>query len=204
MRWLGRLIQQSRQRRLCRGLLAVVCAALAGIAAGHTVIASVLGSVSVVEGLSMAPTFRPGIRVYTAPITTPLERGDIVLIDDGRQDYAMKRIVGMPGETVHLWRGYVFINRKMLREPYLSKHTYTFPDEMAGTFVFELGEEQYFVLGDNRECSSDSRAYGPVDRKHIKSRVPSPDSASRARFTAYTLPAAGKRTIQPLAPAPRT
>jgi signal peptidase I len=202
MHWLFRFIQQTFRRRLCRGLVGVVCAALAGIAAGHTVIASVSGSVSVVDGISMAPTFRPGTRVYTAPIATPLERGDIVLIDDGRDDYALKRIVGMPGEIVHLWRGYVFVNRKMLREPYLPKHTYTFPDEKAGTFVFELGQGQYFVLGDNRDFSSDSRAYGSVDRKHIKSRVPAPDTAARAHFTAYTLPAAGKRAIQPLPAAP--
>jgi signal peptidase I len=198
MCWLCRLIQQLWQQRPCRWLVAVLCAALAGIATGHTVIASVSGSVSVVDGVSMAPTFRPGTRVYTAPISIPLERGDIVLIDDGRKDYALKRIVGMPGEILHLWRGCVFINRKMLREPYLPKHTYTFPDEKTDTFVFELGADQYFVLGDNRDCSSDSRTYGPVDRKHIKSRVPTSDTVSRARFTAYTLPASGKRAIRPL------
>jgi signal peptidase I len=202
MCWLCRMIQKTWQRRLCRGLVGVICAALAGIATGHTVIASVSGSVSVVNGVSMAPTFRPGTRVYTAPITAPLERGDIVLLDDGREDYALKRIVGMPGEVVHLWRGCVFINRKMLRELYLPKHTYTFPDERTETFVFELGQDQYFVLGDNRDCSSDSRAYGPVDRKHIKSRVPSPGAASRARFTGYTLPSAGQRAIQPLSATP--
>jgi len=146
----------------------------------------------------MAPTFMPGTRVYTAPIATPLKRGDIVLVDDGRKDYALKRIVGMPGEIVHLWRGYVFINRKMLREPYLAKHTYTFPDENTQTFVFELGPDQYFMLGDNRDHSSDSRTYGPVERKLIKSRAPSAGDASRAWFSAYTLPIGGKRAIRPL------
>jgi signal peptidase I len=197
---MNRLCRLTRilHERPFRWLVAVVCAALAGIAAGHTVIASVSGSVSVVDGVSMAPTFRPGTRVYTAPISSPLQRGDIVLVDDGRKDYALKRIVGMPRDTVHLWRGCVFINRTMLREPYLPKHTYTFPDEHNETFVFELGEDQYFLLGDNRTFSSDSRAYGPVDRKNLKSRVPSAGGAPRACFTAFTLPASGNRAIRPL------
>jgi signal peptidase I len=180
-----------------RWMFAACLAALVGVAAGRTV-KSMSGLVSVVDGQSMAPTYEHGSTVYTAPITTPLERGDIVLIDDGHSEYALKRIIGMPGETVILWRGYVFINRKMLREPYLAKHTYTFPSPENETCVFELGNDQYFVMGDNRLRSVDSRAYGPVERKRIKSRVPSTANALRAHFAAYSLPAKGKRTIQAL------
>lgn len=177
--------------------MTVVLAALVGIAAGHVVIDS-LGSVSVVDGASMEPTYEPGARVYTAPIGSPLKRGDIVLVDDGKKDYALKRIVGMPGETVRLWRGYVFINHKMLIEPYLPKYTYTFPDERNDHTTFALQPDQYFVLGDNRLISSDSRYYGPILRKRIQSRVPLPDNSLRAYVVPYTLPDEGKRTIQPL------
>jgi signal peptidase I len=177
--------------------MTVVLAALVGIAAGHTVIGS-LGSISVVDGASMEPTYEPGARVYTGPISSTLQRGDIVLVDDGNKDYALKRIVGMPGEIVQLWRGYLFINHKMLMEPYLPKHTYTFPDEHNDTTSFELAEAEYFVLGDNRLLSSDSRAYGPIERKHIRSRVPLPESEMRAYALPYTLPEEGKRTIRPL------
>jgi signal peptidase I len=183
--------------RPCRWLTTITFAAFFGIAAGHTVMGS-LGSICVVDGSSMAPTYQPGARVYTMPITTPLERGDIVLVNDGQGGFALKRIVGLPGETLHLWRGYVFINRHMLREPYLAKYTYTFPDEHSGHFAYKLGKGEYFVLGDNRPCSSDSRAYGPVLRDHIKSRVPAPGGALRAGFAAYTLPDEGKRTIRAL------
>lgn len=193
-----RLRQSFWEKRPHRWLMAILFGAAFGVAAGHTVIASLSGSVSVVEGRSMAPTFGPGARVYTAPISTPLERGDIVLVDDGHKDYALKRIVGLPGETVCLWRGYVFINRQMLHEPYLPKYTYTFPDQRNETFVFKLGEEQYFVLGDNRLFSADSRAYGPVERKRIKSRVPLPKSDLRPDFDRYKLPNPGKRSIQPM------
>jgi signal peptidase I len=186
------------RRGPCRWLLAAGGGAVIGVTAGHTVIGSVSGSVSVVSGTSMAPTFQPGARVYTAPIAAALERGDIVLLDDGNKDYALKRIVGLPGENVQLWRGRVFINRKMLHEPYLPRHTYTFPDERSAAMQFTLGDNEYFVLGDNRVCSVDSRAYGPVQRQQIKSRIPDSAGSSPAHFVPYTLPANGKRTIQPL------
>ena len=146
----------------------------------------------------MAPTYPPGTHLYGAPISTPLERGDVVLLDDGKEDYAVKRIIGLPGETVQLWRGRVFINRQLLVEPYLTKHTYTYPVEQlrrAATFI--LVEKEYFVLGDNRPCSSDSRAYGPVERKQIKRRVPLPDDFVCAYLAPYTLPAYGKTLIRP-------
>lgn len=198
---MGQIYRLSRhiwQKRPFRLFLTVLFGALMGVALGHTVIGSISGAVSVVDGMSMAPTYISGERVYTAPISSPLRRGDIVLMDDGSKDYALKRIVGMPGEIVHLWRGYVFINRKMLREPYLSKHTYTCPSQQTEICVFELGEDQYFVLGDNRTLSVDSRIYGPIDRSKIKSRVPVSDEFMRPSFAAFTLPTQGKRTIRPL------
>ena len=165
-----------------------------GVGAGRVFI----GSVYVVEGTSMDPTYPPGTHLYGTPISTPLERGDVVLLDDGKVDYALKRIIGLPGETVQLWRGRVFINRQMLEEPYLPKHTYTYPMEQARRgAVFVLGEEEYVVLGDNRFYSADSRAYGPVRRNQIKRRVPLPDDFVCAYFAPYTLPAYGKTLIRP-------
>jgi signal peptidase I len=198
MRKIYRLSQAFRGKDPFHWLVAIALAAIVGIVAGHTVIASVSGAVSVVDGASMEPTFASGSRVFTAPITTPLSRGDIVLIDDGNKEYALKRIIAMPGETIKLWRGYVFINRKMLREPYLSKHTYTFPDASEGVSSFKLTKDQYFLMGDNRECSVDSRRYGPLDRDQIKSRAPSFGNSMRACFSAYTLPTEGKRNIKAL------
>jgi len=195
MALLCRLGRMFRQKEAWRVTITVIFAALLGIAAGHTVIGS-LGSISVVDGQSMAPTYQSGARVYTVPISTALQRGDIVMIDDGNKEYALKRIVGLPGETVQLWRGYVFINHKMLKEPYLPKYTFTFPDEHNKRMIFRLEGDQYFVLGDNRPVSADSRIYGSVSGAHIKSRVPLPESALRASFAPFTLPAQGKRTIR--------
>lgn len=148
----------------------------------------------------MSPTYAPGTPLYAVPISGPLERGDIVLLNDGDGDYAIKRIVGLPGEKVQIWRGCVFINRRLLVEPYLPPHTYTFPVELerrGATFI--LGPDDYFVMGDNRLCSADSRSYGPVARKQIRSHVPLPDSFVCAYFGAYTLPVPGRTVIQSLA-----
>jgi signal peptidase I len=195
MAQIRRCIQQLWQCRTCRVVIAAAVAVVLGVGAGRTF----LGSVYVVEGTSMDPTYPPGTRLYGTLITTPLDRGDVVLLNDGNDDYAVKRIIGLPGETVHLWRGQVFINRQMLIEPYLPKHTYTYPNPRArrgATFI--LGEEEYFVLGDNRLYSSDSRAYGPVQRKQIKQRVPLPDEFVGAYFAPYTLPDYGKTLIRPI------
>jgi len=198
MREFYRLSQNVWQIGAFRWFLAILFGGIVGIVTGHTVIASVSGAVCVVDGASMEPTFAPGSRVYTAPISGQLVRGDIVLINDGNKEYALKRIVGMPGETIQMWRGYVFINRKMLREPYLAKHTYTYPDPLAEISTFKLSDDEYFVMGDNREYSIDSRRYGPIDRERIKSRVPSTGDSMRACFSAYTLPTEGKRNIKAL------
>src|SRR5205085_839206 len=104
---------------------------------------------------------------------------------DHKGDYALKRIVGLPEETVHIWRGYVFINHRILIEPYLAKRIYTFPKQRAAVFI--LGEAQYFVLGDNRPTSADSRLYGPVERGQVKRRVVAPPTG-RARFGPVILP----------------
>jgi signal peptidase I len=197
MRQIYRLSLKVWKKEPCRWLITVIIAAFIGIAAGHTVLGS-FGSVSVVDGQSMVPTYQSGARVYTTSISTPLARGDIVLLDDGKKEYALKRVIGLPGETIALWRGYVFVNCHMLAEPYLPKYTFTFPDEKRETRIFRLENEEYFVLGDNRMFSIDSRAYGPVDRSHIKSRVPAASAELRPRFVPFTLPVDGKRLIRPV------
>lgn len=145
----------------------------------------------------MYPNYPPGMHLYTTSISAPLDRGNVVLLDDGHEDYAVKRIVGLPGETVQIWRGGVFVNRKLLVEPYLPAHTYTFPFEKerrGATFI--LGNDEYFVMGDNRVTSLDSRAYGPVKRKQIKRLAPVPDGFIAAYSGNYTLPEYGKTIMR--------
>jgi len=194
MAHIPRWIQILWADRSFRTLVGAVFAVFLGIGAGRVFI----GSVYVVEGVSMEPTYPPGTHLYGTPISTPLGRGDVVLLNDGSEEYAVKRIIGLPGENVQLWRGAVFINRQLLVEPYLPRHTYTFPAQKARrAAAFVLGEEEYFVLGDNRLYSEDSRSYGPVHRRQIKRRVPLPEDFICAYLAPYTLPDYGSTLLRP-------
>jgi signal peptidase I len=186
LRWSRQKLWGTRGKRTYLPSVLAVFAAIVGMAIGRNFV----GSVSVVTGCSMSPTFEEGSRVFTTPISGSVNRGDVVVMDDGSKDYAIKRIVGLPGETVYLWRGYVFIDRTILLEPYVPKRVYTLPRQRLS--VFELGPNQYFVLGDNRPNSADSRLYGPIERKQIKKRIELPDTAVRAYFGPVRLPSFGE------------
>ena len=124
----------------------------------------------IVQGRSMTPTLQDGERYlldrWTYNYRRP-ERGDVIVLrDPGHQDLAIKRIVGMPGDTIHLRDGALMLNGKRAIEPYLSSGTRTFTPDLKSR-LFILGEDQYFVLGDNRAVSEDSRFYGPIHRQRI-------------------------------------
>lgn len=99
------------------------------------------------------------------------KRGDIVTFDEpeswgDEQDVLVKRIIGLPGESVTVQQGKVYINRQPLVENYLNE---TPNPEFSGPF--NLGPGQYFVMGDNRNHSDDSRDNGPIQDKDIRGRV---------------------------------
>jgi signal peptidase I len=124
----------------------------------------------VVQGKSMLPTLQEGdhciLDRWTYRRTNP-KRGDLVVLrDPGHQDFAVKRIVALPGESVRLLEGKVFVNKKPLPEPYLSKNVQTLTPDGKDKLII-LGRGQYYVLGDNRMISEDSRFYGPVLRQRI-------------------------------------
>ncbi len=180
-----------------RWLPAILAAAVAGVAAGRVFI----GPVSVVDGDSMAPTYPNGTRITFEAIHTPLKRGDVVLLDDGGGARAMKRIVGMPGEVIELYRGYVFVNSRLLREPYLPPYTFTFGENESSPRRWELRENEYFVLGDNRFWSVDSRRYGPVGRHRIEVRAPGGGRGPTPWRDQWILPSAGQpRMISGISP----
>ncbi|HEY7349958.1 MAG TPA: signal peptidase I [Ktedonobacterales bacterium] len=121
-----------------------------------------------VDGHSMLPTLQDQQFILVnraAYLFHPPERGDIIIFAypvDPSQDF-VKRIVGIPGDHVQVNQdGLVFINDIQLSEPYVNDQTN--PYQPTDT---RLGPDQYFVLGDNRGDSSDSRVWGPVPRQNI-------------------------------------
>jgi signal peptidase I len=128
-----------------------------------------------VEGQSMMPKLNDQDRIFVNKFIYPLrewlgdrepiKRGDIVVLlfpDDPSKSY-IKRVVGLPGEKVRIEGGRLYVNNIMMKEPYLDSDYLSY-DEEAPT---EIKAHHYFVLGDNRRNSSDSRAWGLVPEKYI-------------------------------------
>ena len=173
-----------------RSLLVALLLAVAAFAiARHS-----FGRLSVVQGSSMTPTFHPDDVVQARELPAALQRGDVVIITDDRGDEVIKRILGLPGETVTIFRGFVYVNHQRIREPYLPRKTYTFNSDENDErpFVWKLEAKEFFVLGDNRSESMDSRHYGPVERPRIKRAVNLPANAAAPEFSEVMLSDSGK------------
>jgi signal peptidase I len=124
-----------------------------------------------VEGTSMMPHLTNHQRIFINEFIyhfEPIRRGDIVVFqhpddpEDPPKSY-IKRVVGLPGEWVELRDGRVYINGQPLRETYIPPAYLDHQDYLP----FHVEPDHYFVLGDHRESSSDSRSWGTVDRKYI-------------------------------------
>ena len=130
-----------------------------------------------VKGESMMPTFQNGNYIFTSKVTykmrTPV-RGDVVVFHspgNAEIEY-IKRIIGLPGDVVMLQNQEVYVNGKKLNEPYISAKTLPLPGGYAEENVpMNIPQGYYFVMGDNRPHSSDSRDFGPITYESIVGQV---------------------------------
>jgi signal peptidase I len=121
-----------------------------------------------VSGTSMLPTLHNSDRVAIEKVSlkaNKIERGEIVIFDPGEKGRGIyiKRVIGIPGDTVEIKEGLVFVNGKQIEENYLKPDTYT-----EGDIKQQISDGEIFVLGDNREVSEDSRYIGPVPIENLK------------------------------------
>lgn len=131
----------------------------------------VLQSVQVVGG-SMSPTLHDSGRYvlnrWVYHLREPQPKDIVVLRDPEDRSYAVKRIVAQQGDRVYVNRaGQIFVNGKLLNEPYLPPGTMTYASAKVPEQMWVCGTNRYFVLGDNRNNSADSRIYGAVPRQDI-------------------------------------
>ena len=124
-----------------------------------------------VRGASMYPSFASGDYLLINEIGYRIgdpERGDVVVFrppSETKQFY-IKRVIGLPGEAVKIEEGKVWVGKSdgeftQLSEEYIS------PGLTPGVAHVTLGEDEYFLLGDNRNASSDSRSWGPLTRDRL-------------------------------------
>jgi len=122
-----------------------------------------------VDGPSMQPTLETGQRLIVyrlAYVFSEPQRGDVVVFrsPNNPDDDLVKRIIGLPGETVSIQDGRVYIDGVLLEEPSFIPSPYY-------NGAWEIPEGHYFVLGDNRNSSSDSHSWGTVSASQILGRV---------------------------------
>jgi signal peptidase I len=122
-----------------------------------------------VEGTSMLPRLHDGERIFVNKFIynfEPIKRGDIVVFwypKNPSQSF-IKRVIGLPGDEVRITNGKLYINNKLVPEPYLSPE---FSANIMPNRYWIVDEHHYFVMGDNRDASNDSRSWGQVPEKYI-------------------------------------
>jgi len=121
-----------------------------------------------VKGESMLPNFSDGELLLTEKVSyyfSKPARGDVIVFEapNAHKVDFIKRIVGLPGETVSIENETVEINGHPLSENYTNSAT-------QGNSTITLDQNQYFVLGDNRNSSSDSRSFGPINKSSFRGR----------------------------------
>ena len=126
---------------------------------------------TVVNGHSMDSTFFHGQNLicerteYNNNVT--IDNGDIVVVDsEVFGTLIVKRVIGTPGDTIQIKDNVVYLNGKALEEDYINEPMVT--EDIA---AFVLGEGEYFVMGDNRNKSADSRRIGPVKESEMYGKV---------------------------------
>lgn len=135
-----------------------------------------------VSGESMEPNFHSRDYVLTDKISYRMgdpQRGDVIVFHAPPRaqcpkgtgcDY-IKRIIGVPGDSVEVRDGKYYVNGMLLDESYIPDSLETLPNAFINGRVVSLGPDEYFVSGDNRPHSSDSRAWGPITSKEIVGRA---------------------------------
>jgi signal peptidase I len=125
-----------------------------------------------VEGTSMAPLLSDQERIFINKFVyrfEPIERGDVVVFwyPLDRTKSFIKRVVGLPGEVVEIHQGVLSINGKVVQEPYVPPQY----EDLSDFGPVRIPRSSYFVMGDHRISSNDSRVFGPVPSRFIYGRA---------------------------------
>ncbi len=137
------------------GVLFIFVMTLRGVASNYILI----------SGNSMYPTLNDGdvVRISAIDENTTINRFDIVIAEKEEDYDIIKRVIGLPNETIEYKDNHLYINGQITTEEFIDTYLVKTED-----FTITLKEDEYFLLGDNREYSSDSRVLGAFLRKNLK------------------------------------
>lgn len=126
-------------------------------------------TLAVVDGSSMETTLKDGevmgVSVAHYKFSQP-KRGDVVVCHfPGDGDYYVKRVIGLPGDTVFVQQRILYVNGQQVLEPYLHEEMFSDFDPVL------VPQDSYFVMGDNRNYSRDSRSVGPIAKEDMVGRA---------------------------------
>lgn len=121
--------------------------------------------VCVVSGSSMYPSLKHK-DLLIVRWGVEIKEGDIVIVKNNKTNL-VKRVIGLPQDTIEFWGSEVYRNGIVLQEDYINKEEVP----IYRTIIEKLGENEYYVVGDNRNHSTDSRVFGKVARENIKGVV---------------------------------
>lgn len=127
-----------------------------------------------VQGSSMIPTLHQGDQMIVESIST-ISRFDVIVFQDASERTLVKRVIGLPGEEIRYQDDQLYVNNKKVSEPFLKNalvedagETWTSDFELNQlTGESKIPKDSYFVLGDNRRSSNDSRVFGFIKKEEI-------------------------------------
>lgn len=134
------------------------------------------------DGPSMQPGLHSNERVLVNSLAYTFrdpQRGDVIVFHppDALSERFIKRVIGLPGDTIKLTQTSVYLNGVKLNEPYIAAVSLDYPENLQVETI-HLGPDQFFVMGDNRTNSQDSRYFGPITQSEI---------IGKAEFVAWPL-----------------
>lgn len=119
-----------------------------------------------VDGLSMYPTLKDGEILLLKKFDKSIERFDIVVVNFGKTKI-VKRVIGLPGEVIEYKNNKLYINNKEIKEEFLNEDIKTSNFNLDMLKLEKIPENHYFVVGDNRNDSTDSRILGVISKDDI-------------------------------------
>lgn len=159
------MVNNMKKDKLIKEIRSWIITIIVGLGVALFVNAFVLRTAKI-QGSSMAETLKDGefgiTSVFHAKFLN-VKRFDIVVIDEQELGYWVKRVVGLPNDTIEYRSGVLYVNQEKIDESFLNK---SFDESIA---PIQLKEDEYYVLGDNRKFSTDSRVIGPIKKESIKS-----------------------------------